>query len=109
MALAVLLHIHFINLSPHVLLFFRGVILLEFESALSLKEEDNACLQLLLLVVFIPLFELLPLYWVAEWLACWTQALYCLSSKSQPLPYRVTVLGKLFTPIEPLFIKQQNW
>ena len=108
MALAVLLHIHFINLSPHVLLFFRGVILLKFESALSLKEEDNGCLQLLLLVVFIPLFELLPLYWVAEWLACWTQALYCLSSKSQPQPYRVTVLGKLFTPIEPLFIKQPN-
>jgi len=30
---------------------------------------------------------------VAECLACWTQ---------------VTVLGKLFTPIVPLFTKQQN-
>ena len=29
--------------------------------------------------------------------------------KSQPWRCRVTVLGKLFTPIEPLFTKQQNW
>ena len=29
--------------------------------------------------------------------------------KSQPRRCRVTVLGKLFTPIEPLFPKQQNW
>ena len=29
--------------------------------------------------------------------------------KSQPRRCRVTVLGKLFTPIVPLFIKQQNW
>ena len=29
--------------------------------------------------------------------------------KSQPLRCRVTVLGKLFTPIVPLFTKQQNW
>ena len=29
--------------------------------------------------------------------------------KSQPRRYRVTVLGKLFTPIVPLFTKQQNW
>jgi len=29
--------------------------------------------------------------------------------KSQPRRCRVTVLGKLFTPIMPLFIKQQNW
>jgi len=36
---------------------------------------------------------------VAEWLACWTQA-----QKA-----RVTVLGKLFTRIVPLFTKQQNW
>jgi len=29
--------------------------------------------------------------------------------KSQPRRCRVTVLGKLFTPIVPLFAKQQNW
>ena len=29
--------------------------------------------------------------------------------KSQALRCRVTVLGKLFTPIVPLFTKQQNW
>ena len=29
--------------------------------------------------------------------------------KSQPQRWRVTVLGKLFTPIVPLFTKQQNW
>ena len=29
--------------------------------------------------------------------------------KSQPWRCRVTVLGKLFTPIVPLFTKQQNW
>ena len=29
--------------------------------------------------------------------------------KSQPLRSRVTVLGKLFTPIVPLFTKQRNW
>jgi len=29
--------------------------------------------------------------------------------KSQPRRYRVTVLGKLFTPIVPLFTKQRNW
>ena len=29
--------------------------------------------------------------------------------KSQPQRCRVTVLGKLFTPIVPLFIKQRNW
>jgi len=29
--------------------------------------------------------------------------------KSQPQHCRVTVLGKLFTPIVPLFTKQQNW
>jgi len=47
---------------------------------------------------------------VAEWLAC------VLDSgaeqpgfKSQPRRCRVTVLGKLFTPILPLFTKQQNW
>jgi len=29
--------------------------------------------------------------------------------KSQSQRCRVTILGKLFTPIVPLFIKQQNW
>ena len=29
--------------------------------------------------------------------------------KSQPRCWLVTVLGKLFTPIVPLFTKQQNW
>jgi len=29
--------------------------------------------------------------------------------KSQPRRCRVTVLGKLFTPIVPLLTKQQNW
>jgi len=29
--------------------------------------------------------------------------------KSQPRRCRVTVLGKLFTPIVPPFTKQQNW
>ena len=29
--------------------------------------------------------------------------------KSQSRRCRVTVLGKLFTPIEPVFTKQQNW
>ena len=29
--------------------------------------------------------------------------------KSQSRRCRVTVSGKLFTPIVPLFIKQQNW
>jgi len=45
---------------------------------------------------------------VAEWLVCWTQAqktwvqiaVATLSDNS---------LGKLFTPIVPLFTKQQNW
>ena len=29
--------------------------------------------------------------------------------KSQSRRCRVTVLGKLFTPVVPLFTKQQNW
>ena len=41
---------------------------------------------------------------VAEWLACWTQA-----QKAQSRRCRVTVLGKLFTPVVPLFTDQQNW
>jgi len=42
---------------------------------------------------------------VAEWLACWTQA------QKGPGSNRSAdaVLGKLFTPIVPLFTKQQNW
>jgi len=36
---------------------------------------------------------------VAEWLACWTQA---------QKGCRVSVLGKLSTPIVPLFTKQQK-
>ena len=32
-----------------------------------------------------------------------------LGFKSQPRRCRVTVLGKLFTPIVRLFTKQQNW
>ena len=41
---------------------------------------------------------------VAEWLACWTKA------QKGPGSNRcwVTVLGKLFTPIVPLFTKQQT-
>ena len=42
---------------------------------------------------------------VAEWLACWTQAQKGPGFKLQLL----TVLGKLFTPIVPLFTKQRNW
>jgi len=36
---------------------------------------------------------------------CWTQAQKGLGSNR----CRVTVLGKLFTPIVSLFTKQQNW
>ena len=46
---------------------------------------------------------------VAEWLACWTQAQKSPGFKSQSRRCRVTVLGKLFTPIVPVFTKQQNW
>ena len=45
---------------------------------------------------------------VDEWLACWTQAQKS-GFKSQPQRCRVTVLGKLFTAIVPLFAKQRNW
>jgi len=58
------------------------------------------------------LFQLLPPILggsVADWLACWTQAQYGRgSNRSRDAP-RVTVLGKVFTPIVPLFTKQQNW
>ena len=49
---------------------------------------------------------------VAEWLACWswTQAQKGPGVQiAQSRRCRVTVLGKLFTPIVPLFTKQQNW
>ena len=42
---------------------------------------------------------------VAEWLACWTQAQEGPGSNRS----RDAVLGKLLTPIVPLFAKQQNW
>ena len=42
---------------------------------------------------------------VAERLACWTQALKGPGSNRS----RDAVLGRLFTPIVPLFTKQQNW
>jgi len=44
---------------------------------------------------------------VAEWLACWTQA----QNAWVQIAARTlsgTVLGKLFTPIMPLFTKQRN-
>ena len=41
---------------------------------------------------------------VAEWLACWTEGPGFKSQRCQ-----LTVLGKLFAPIVPLFTKQQNW
>jgi len=46
---------------------------------------------------------------VAEWLACWTQAQKGRGFKSQSQRCPVTLLGKLFTPIVPLFTRQQNW
>jgi len=49
------------------------------------------------------------LYSVAEWLACWISGAEGPGFKSQPRRCRETVLGKLFTPIVPLFTKQQNW
>ena len=46
---------------------------------------------------------------VAEWLACCTQAQKGQPGfKSQSRRCRVTVLGKLFTPIVPLLTKQEN-
>ena len=40
-----------------------------------------------------------------EWLACWTQAQKGLGSNRS----RDAVLGKLFTPIAPLFTELRNW
>jgi len=45
---------------------------------------------------------------VAEWLACWTQAQKA-RVQIAVATLSVTVLSKLFTPIVPLFTKQQNW
>ena len=45
---------------------------------------------------------------LAEWLACWTQAQKGLGS-NRSRDGQVTVLGKLFTPIVPLFTKERNW
>jgi len=45
---------------------------------------------------------------VAEWLACWIQAQKGPGSNRSRDAVRVTVLGKLFTAIVPLFIKQQK-
>jgi len=45
---------------------------------------------------------------VAEWLACWTQAQKGLgSNRSRDAVW--LWLDKQFTPIVPLFTKQQNW
>jgi len=41
---------------------------------------------------------------VAKWLACWTQV-----QKGPGSNRSRDALGKLFTPIVPLFIKQRNW
>ena len=46
---------------------------------------------------------------VAEWLACWGLRRRRPEFKSQPRRCRVTVLGKVLTPIVPLFAKQRNW
>jgi len=55
-----------------------------------------------------------PLLWPIGWLG--SRVVSVLDSgtvgpgfKLQPRRCRVTVLGKLFTPIVPLFTKQQNW
>ena len=57
-------------------------------------------------------------YYYATFIAGWlgSQVVSVLDSgaegpgfKSQSRRCRVTVLGKLFTPIVPLFIKEQNW
>jgi len=40
---------------------------------------------------------------------CWTQAQKGPGSNRSRDAVGVTVLGKLFTPIVPLFTKQRNW
>ena len=54
------------------------------------------------------------LYSGGGWLCSWMVSMLDSGAvgpgfKSQPRRCRVTVLGKLFTPIVPLFTKQQNW
>jgi len=44
----------------------------------------------------------------AEWLACWTHAQKA-RVQIAVATLSETVLGKLFTPIVPLFTKQENW
>jgi len=48
-------------------------------------------------------------YALAQWLACWTQAQKGSGSNRSRDAVGLTVLGKLFTPIVPLFTKQQSW
>jgi len=48
-------------------------------------------------------------YALAEWLACWTQAQKGPGSNRSRDAVGLTVVGKLFTPIVPLFTKQQSW
>jgi len=43
-----------------------------------------------------------------EWLACWTQGALGPGFKSLLQRCQLTVFGKLFTPMMPLFTKQQN-
>jgi len=45
---------------------------------------------------------------VAKWLACWTQVQKA-RVQIAAATLSVIVLRKLFTPIVPLFTKQQNW
>jgi len=47
---------------------------------------------------------------VAKWLVCWSQAQKGPgSNRSHDAVGLITVSGKLFTPIVPLFTKRQNW
>ena len=46
---------------------------------------------------------------VAEWLVWLDSDAEGPGFKLQSRRCRVTILGKLFTPIVPLFTKQQNW
>jgi len=46
---------------------------------------------------------------VAEWLACWAQAQKGVWVQIAAATLSATVLGKLFTPIVPMFTKQRNW
>ena len=48
-------------------------------------------------------------YALAQWLACWTQVQKGPGSNRSRDAVGLTVLGKLFTPIVPLFTKQQSW